>query len=114
MLRDKWDSVLARVRQFNRNAEALLRSAEPLKIEEGVIVLGFYYEVHAKRFEKEEKGREVIERALDQVFQHKYRVKCVLSPKKAKLQAVKQDPLIQAAVNQMGAQITEIHNPGVA
>ncbi len=114
ILREKWDSVLARVRQFNRNAEALLRSAEPLKIEEGVIVLGFYYEVHAKRFEKEEKGREAIERALDQVFQHKYRVKCVLSPKKAKLQAVKEDPLIQAAVNQMGAQITEIHNPGVA
>ena len=114
MLREKWDDVLMRVRQSNRNVEALLRSAEPLKIDEGVIVLGFYYEVHAKRFEKEEKGREIIERALDQVFQHKYRVKCVLSPKKAKLQAVKEDPLIQAAVNQMGAQITEIHNPGVA
>jgi hypothetical protein len=35
-----------------------------------------------------------------------------LSPKKAKLKAVQEDPLIKAAVNQLGAQITEIHNEG--
>ena len=56
----------------------------------------------------------MIEKALNEVFKQKFRVKCVLSLKKAKLKAVEEDPLIQAAVHQMGAQITEIHNQGAA
>jgi DNA polymerase-3 subunit gamma/tau len=108
MVQGGWANVLARVKQSNRNAEALLRGAEPIKVEEGVIVLGFHYQVHAERFEKEQKWREVIEKSLDQVFQRKCRVKCMLSPERAKRKAVEQDPLIRAAMNQ-GAQITEIH-----
>jgi DNA polymerase-3 subunit gamma/tau len=104
-----WENVLARVKQSNRNAEALLRSAEPIQVEDGVIVLGFHYQVHAEKFEKEQKWREVIERSLDQTFQRKCRVKCMLSPERAKRKAVEQDPLIRTAINQLGAQITDIH-----
>ena len=109
MVQAGWANVLARVRQSNRNAEALLRSAEPIKVEEGVIVLGFPYQVHAEKFEKEQKWREVIERSLDQVFRRKCRVKCMLSPERARRKAVEQDPLIRTAINQLGAQITDIH-----
>jgi hypothetical protein len=109
MLRDNWARVLAYIRQSNKMAEALLRDAEPIRVEGDQVVLGFHHQLHAERFEKEAKGKAIIERALAHVFQQQCRVKCVLSPERAKRKAVEQDPLIQAAVNQMGAQITEIH-----
>jgi hypothetical protein len=108
MLRDNWTSVLAYVRQYNKMVEALLRDAEPIKIEGDQVVLGFHHQLHAERFEKEAKGKAIIEKALAHVFQQQCRVKCMLSPERARRKAVEQDPLIQAAMNQ-GAQITEIH-----
>ncbi|MCI0475502.1 MAG: DNA polymerase III subunit gamma/tau, partial [Anaerolineales bacterium] len=109
IVQSNWANVLARVKQSNRNAEAMLRSAaEPIKVEEDLIVLGFQYQVHAEKFEKEPKWKETVERALDQTFQRKCRVKCMLAPERAKRKAVEQDPLIRAAMSQ-GAQITGIH-----
>ena len=101
--------VLGVIRQYNKIAEALLRDAEPVRIEGDQIVLGFHHQLHAERFEQDAKGKALIEKALTQLFQQKCRVKCVLSPERAKRKAVEQDPLIQAAVNLMGAEITEIH-----
>ena len=108
-LRADWGNVLARVRPFNKTTEALLRDADPIKVEGDLITLGFHYQNHADRFEKQADGKALIEKALSEIFQQKCRVKCVLSPRRAKMKAVEQDPLIRAAVNQMGAQITEIH-----
>jgi DNA polymerase-3 subunit gamma/tau len=109
IVQNQWTNVLARVKQSNRNAEALLRSAELIKVEDNVIVLGFQYQVHAEKFEKEAKWKETVERSLDQVMQRKCRVKCMLAPERAKRKAVEQDPLIRTAVNQLGAEITGIH-----
>ncbi|MEW5718842.1 MAG: DNA polymerase III subunit gamma/tau [Chloroflexota bacterium] len=110
IVQGQWTNVLARVKQLNRNAEALLRSAaEPIKVEGDVIVLGFQYQVHAEKFEKEQKWKETVERSLDQVLQRKCRVKCMLAPERAKRKAVEQDPLIRTAINQLGAEITGIH-----
>jgi DNA polymerase III gamma/tau subunit len=110
IVQGQWTNVLARVKQLNRNAEALLRSAaEPIKVEGDVIVLGFQYQVHAEKFEKEPKWKENVERSFDQILQRKCRVKCMLAPERAKRKAVEQDPLIRTAINQLGAQITEIH-----
>jgi DNA polymerase-3 subunit gamma/tau len=110
IVQSQWGNVLTRVKQLNRNTEAMLRSAaEPLQVDGDVIVLGFQYQVHAEKFEKEPKWKEVVERALDQVFQRKCRVKCMLTPERAKRKAVEQDPLIRTAINQLGAEITGIH-----
>jgi DNA polymerase-3 subunit gamma/tau len=108
-LNENWDRVLARVRVYNKVVEALLRGAEPIQVSEDVVTLGFYYQQHADRFEKVPDGKALIEKALLEVLHQKCRVKCVLSPRRAKLKAVEEDPLIRAAVNQMGAEITEIH-----
>jgi DNA polymerase-3 subunit gamma/tau len=110
MLRGGWRSLLARVRPYDKMAEALLRDAEPLRVEGDLIVLGFFHQVHAERFEKQPNSKAMIEKALSEVFQQKCRVKCILSPKKARMKAAEEDPLIRAAVNQMGAEITEIHD----
>ena len=109
-LRAGWRNVLARVRPYDKMAEALLRDAEPLRVEGDLIVLGFYHQVHAERFEKQPNSKAMIEKAMSEIFQQKCRVKCILSPKKARLKAAEEDPLIRAAVNQMGAEITEIHD----
>ncbi len=109
ILKENWDRVLARVRVHNKMVEALLRDAEPIQVSEDIVTLGFYYQHHADRFEKVSDGKAPIEKALLEVLHQKCRVKCVLSPRRAKLKAVEEDPLIRAAVNQMGAEITEIH-----
>jgi DNA polymerase-3 subunit gamma/tau len=112
-LNANWANVLGRVRLQNKMAEALLRDVEPIRVEGDLIVLGFHYQTHAERFEKQANGKALIEKALNEIFHQKYRVKCILSPKKAKLKAVEEDPLIRAAINQMGAEVTEIHDqPG--
>lgn len=108
ILQANWDQVLTRVRRYDKVVEALLRSAEPVKIEGDQVTLGFHHQVHAERFEKEAQGKTTIEKALGEIFHQKYRVKCVLSPKKAKLKAVEQDPLIRTVMS-WGAEITEIH-----
>ncbi len=107
-VRGNWDRVLARVRPHNKMAEALLRDAEPIRVEGDQIMLGFYYEGHVERFEKQPNAKALIEKALVEIFQQKCRVKCVLSPKKAKLKAVEEDPLIRTVMS-WGAEITEIH-----
>jgi DNA polymerase III subunit gamma/tau len=107
---ENWNRVLACVRQRNKMAEAWLRDARPEKIEGKQIVLGFPHEVHAAHFEKQANEKELIERALVEIFKQPYRVKCVLSPQKARRKAVESDPLIRAAVSQWGAEITDIRN----
>ncbi len=107
-VRGNWDRVLARVRPHNKMAEALLRDAEPIRVDGDQVVLGFYYEGHVERFEKQANAKALIEKALAEIFQQKCRVKCVLSPKKAKLKAVEEDPLIRTVMS-WGAEITEIH-----
>ena len=47
-------------------AEALLRDAEPLRVEGDLIVLGFYHQVHAERFEKQPNSKAMIEKALSE------------------------------------------------
>lgn len=110
VVQSQWVNILARVKQSNRNAEALLRSAaEPIGVEGDVVVLGFQYQVHAEKFEKEKKWKETVERALGQIFQRPCRVKCMLTPERARRKAVEQDPLIRTAIHQLGAEITSIH-----
>lgn len=112
LVQSSWDRVLKRVRPFNKTVAALLHDSELIKVEDDLIYLGFYYQSHADIFEKKQDNKTVLEKALSEELRQKCRVKCVLSPKKAKLKAVQEDPLIKAAVNQLGAQITEIHNEG--
>ncbi len=108
-LRANWAQVLARVKVYNKVAEALLRSdAEPVTVEGDQVVLGFHHEVHAGRFDKVEQSKVIVEKALGEVLQAKCRVKFILSPKRAKIKAAEEDPLIHAAMS-MGAEITDIH-----
>lgn len=109
-LQANWERFLTRLRPNDKMLEALLRDAEPIKVEGNQVILGFYYQGHVERFEKHANSKLIAEKVLGEVFQQDCRVKCVLSPKKARMKAVEEDPLIHAAVSQLGATITEIHD----
>ncbi len=107
-LNANWTRVIQRVNLYNKTVAALLRDSEFVKIESDLVVLGFHYQMHADRFEKQANGKELTERSLREIFGQPYRVKCVLSPKKARLKAAEQDPLVQEA-RKMGGEISRIH-----
>jgi len=83
------------------NLDAFLRSAcEPVAIEDGAIVLGFYYTFHKEKIE-DNKYRHLVERKLKEVFGKPYKVRCILYERK------KKDHLVKAAQEMMGAKIID-------
>jgi len=110
-----WEELLVQIKKRNMHVEALLKSCQPVAVEEDVVVLGFYYPFHKRRIE-EPRCKGLVEEILSQGMGQPYHIKCVLladrerrrgSPKKRDLGAVKEDPLIKAAL-EMGGEITEV------
>jgi len=83
------------------NLDAFLRSAcEPVAIEDGAIILGFYYTFHKEKIE-DNKYRHLVERKLKEVFGKPYKVSCILYERK------KKDHMVKAAQEMMGATIID-------
>jgi len=58
-----------------------LRSARPVKIEKGVMLLEVFYPFHKDKLE-EPKNREIVEKGLEEVLGVKVNFKCVLGKSK--------------------------------
>jgi len=110
-----WEGLLTQIKQRNMHVEALLKSCQPVAVEEDVVVLGFYYPFHKGRIE-EPRCKSLVEELLSQAVGQPYHIECVLladrekrrePPKKRDLETVKEDPLIKAAL-EMGGEITEV------
>jgi len=108
-LRTRWAQVLALVRPRDKNVEAFLRSCEPVSVEGNVVTLGFYYSFHKEQMEQEN-NRTLVEEVLGQFLGVAVRVRCTVTPKgKARSRSAKvEDPVIQAAVKQLGAVVREV------
>ncbi|MGQ9668347.1 MAG: hypothetical protein ACUVWB_13640, partial [Anaerolineae bacterium] len=76
-LRANWQEILRRVRPVDKDAEAFLRAAEPVRVENGELVLAFRYEFHKKRFESQG-CQAAFSQALAQVVGQLVPVKCAL------------------------------------
>ena len=84
------------------NLDALLRSAcEPVALEGETLVLGFYYEFHKEKIE-DPKYRHMVEAKVSEVFGQSYKIRCVLTERKARTRG----HLVEAAL-QMGAKIID-------
>lgn len=60
------------------NLDAFIRSAcEPVAVEDGVLVLGFYYAFHKEKIEDPKYGQ-IIERKLEEIFGKRYQLRCIL------------------------------------
>jgi DNA polymerase-3 subunit gamma/tau len=110
-----WEGLLTQIKKRNMHVEALLKSCQPVAVEEDIVILGFYYPFHKGRIE-EPRCKGLVEEVLSQAMGQPYHIECVLladrerrrrPPKKRDLEAVKEDPLIKAAL-EMGGEITEV------
>jgi DNA polymerase III subunit gamma/tau len=81
-LKELWPSIVEDMRPVNRSIEALLRSCSPVALDDGFVVLGFFYEFHKSRIE-DHKNREVVERIMTKVVGAPCRIKCVMTQRRA-------------------------------
>ncbi|MBI4757596.1 MAG: DNA polymerase III subunit gamma/tau [Chloroflexi bacterium] len=109
-----WGKLLEEIRPGNRSIEALLKACEPVGVENGVVVLGFYWQFHKERIE-DPKNKAIVERALSKLLGRPSRIHCVIAPKgsgmvvptEVKPAAVAEDAFLKAAA-EMGAIIEEV------
>ena len=120
VLRGRWSEILDALRPRNLSLEALMRSCEPVSVEGDVVVLGFVHNFHRSKVE-EERNKQVVEEALSGIVGQRYRVRCVLAhqepaatppvratkPVSPTEQVMANDPVVRAAVEDLGAQIVQ-------
>ncbi|UCH50936.1 MAG: DNA polymerase III subunit gamma/tau [Chloroflexota bacterium] len=108
-LRSRWKDFVNAMRGEGSkgNLDAFLRSScEPLAIEDGTLVLGFYHKFH-KEYIEDPKYKHLVEKKLREVFGHSYQVRCVLtSPsEQARAKMETESPLVKAAKESYGAKV---------
>ena len=122
-IRGQWEDFLDALRPKDLSLEALMRSCEPVGVEEDVVVLSFAHRFHRGKVE-EDKKRRIVEDALSDLFGRRLRVRCVTNkPGKSKpVQTVDRqgkdeqvsreqdasaDPLVRMAVDELGAEVVQ-------
>jgi DNA polymerase-3 subunit gamma/tau len=122
-LRGRWPELLNALRPRNLSLEALMHSCEPVAVEGDVVVLGFAHNFHRGKVE-EDQNRQVVEDVLSHLVGQRYRVRCVLAGGRERAAApasrpatvsgsgkatppAEMDPLVRAAVEDLGAQVVQ-------
>ncbi|MBN1953418.1 MAG: DNA polymerase III subunit gamma/tau [Anaerolineae bacterium] len=112
----RWADLLSAVRPFNLSLEALLRSGQPVGVEGDTLLIGFMHDFHKSKVQ-DASSRRIVEQALGKLLGQSLSVRCVMirpgqqqepapprqSPPAAAPSAA-EDPLVQAAVQKLGAQ----------
>lgn len=79
-VKKRWPSILKALRDENKSLEFFLRGAQPQSIEEGKLILKFYYRFHKDRVE-DPKNRGIIEQVLEKELGSPIKVKGILGAK---------------------------------
>jgi len=115
-LQGRWSDFLYDLRVRNISLEALVRSCEPVVVEDDVVVLRFTRKFNRDTVAEDEKQR-IVEEALSDLFGQHVRVRCVLGDQESAPQSGAQpggensdgvessDPLVRFAVRELGAQV---------
>lgn len=80
LVQEKWNELMKLIRPRNHSIEALLRSARPLDLHNGILTLEVFYRFHKERLE-EGKIRNIFEEVAGEVLATPVRLKCVLGQK---------------------------------
>jgi DNA polymerase-3 subunit gamma/tau len=121
LILEQWPRFLNALRPRDLSLEALMRSCEPVGVENDVVVLSFSHKFHRSKVE-EDKKRGIVEDVLSDLLGRKLRIRCVIDkhresyPGQAvaeeigeegepKSQDVSDDPVVQMAVNELGAEV---------
>jgi len=70
-----WSEVIARLRPHNHSLCFLLETSQPLKMEDGQLILGVRFKFHKDRLE-EAKNRQIIEDIIKELSGHNVRLVC--------------------------------------
>lgn len=120
-IRERWTDFLDALRPRDLKLEALMRSCEPVGVEDDVVVLSFEHKFHRSKVEEDEK-RHTVEDVFSHLFRRTVRVRCEtnrpdgVSVPLGKAQAsgeqpaeekddVGVDPLVRMAVDELGAEV---------
>ena len=116
-LQVNWGRLLQGVRTRSRPVEALLKSCEPLAVDDDVVVLGFYHAFHKDRV-SEEKSRRVVEDALQELRGRHHRIQCRLfegnaTEREQQTESNRRDrlldnPMVSEALKRYGARIIDV------
>lgn len=124
MVQDRWSEVLNVLRPRDLSLEALMRSCEPVGVEQDEIVLGFSHKFHRSKVEEDDKKR-ALEDVLSELFGRPLRVRCLLADSRqaaseqqpsgeegdkvekarSREELIAEDPVVRTAVEDLGAQI---------
>jgi len=76
----KWQAILAAVRPLNHSLEALLRSARPVAVDNGILQIEAFYKFHKEQLEQD-RHRRKLEEAMAQVLGSQIRLEFLLAQK---------------------------------
>ena len=106
-LRDRWPDVVDHVRARKPMLGALLSSAQPLRVEDGALVVGFGTEFNRKRAEIGA-NRQAIEEGMRHALGQAYRLRCTLASAADGGPNLQEDPVINYAVRAFGGRPTRV------
>ena len=108
MVSENWRTILARLRQHNPTAEALMRSGRVLGVKDGALFMGFS-EVLKSKMEKGE-NLELVGRVLKEVFDREIPIRCIVSTgRAAKLPPdLDSEGMVAAALRDLGGEIVDV------
>jgi hypothetical protein len=113
---ERWNDILARVRQYNQSLLTALKLAKPVGTINGSLTISFPYKFHAEAVGAA-KNRLVVERAVEEVLGYKTTVYCVAqkderqaAPVNASIdngrkQAAKDNDLLDSALEILGGEV---------
>ena len=127
-VRTRWPEFLNALRPRNLSLEALMRSCEPVAVEGDVVLLGFTHNFHRSKVE-EQHNKQLVEDVLSSLVGQRCSVRCVLAgqeraapppqraqaesperePDRSAEQIIAEDPVVRAAIEDLGAQIVQGH-----
>ena len=98
-LESEWPALVASFGETNAMLQALLHGCRPVRMEDGVLVLGFDYAFHQQQLQANDR-RMAVEDALSQRMGKPCRVRCVVLPKdeKSSQRSAVDDPLVKAVL----------------
>jgi hypothetical protein len=99
-LRSRWLDVVDHVQRRNTLLAAMVRSAQPIAVEDSVLTVAFSTE-HNRKSAERSTSRQLIESAFERVYGSAYRLRAVVAADGANLL---EDPVINFAQRTFGGQ----------
>ena len=102
-LASRWPDVIEQVRRRNGLVASILSSAQPLRVEDSLLVVSFSTDFNRKTAEKSV-NRQLIETAFERVYGSAYRLRCTVGEEGTDGPSLLEDPVINYAARTFGGE----------